>query len=382
MVNIGGGFSIFLYQQLSNIKVIYYFYEKLLNMSRIQDLKKIGDANINIIDLLSMFNLTGKSKYVETLFRIIKHTKTIIRRKDYEMELMVTYGLPKEKVQSFSDLHLLLITNIFGVLINPNEIRTFQKFCELNEKGLIGQNDLSEYKSFEQINIQLTLAELKEMEKDMLGCVIKLHDDGEWLVIKPLTFAASAKYGAFTKWCTTTRDNPEYFRRYSERGSLIYIINKKTGLKVASFKSLDGYETEFSFWNSIDSRIDSIESGLPREILELIVKENTENPVTNYSYLTPEQRYSEDKYYRELSVESRPMREDMIVGENMEAAIRNIPRAQLDMDEMLGVMGEEMEEIGEEMEDMGEDLYYLSNMTELPEYNENQSLSGRNLWGQ
>ena len=56
MVNIGGGFSIFLYQQLSNIKVIYYFYEKLLNMSRIQDLKKIGDANINIIDLLSMFN--------------------------------------------------------------------------------------------------------------------------------------------------------------------------------------------------------------------------------------------------------------------------------------------------------------------------------------
>jgi hypothetical protein len=145
---------------------------------------------------------------------------------------------------------------------------------------------------------------------------------------------------------------------------------------------LDGYETEFSFWNAIDSRIDSIESGLPREILELIVKENTENPVTNYSYLTPEQRYSEDKYYRELSVESRPMREDMIVGENMEAAIRNIPRAQLDMDEMLGVMGEEMEEIGEEMEDMGEDLYYLSNMTELPEYNENQSLSGRNLWGQ
>ena len=136
-------------------------------MSRIQDLKKIGDANINIIDLLSMFNLTGKSKYVETLFRIIKHTKTIIRRKDYEMELMVTYGLPKEKVQSFSDLHLLLITNIFGVLINPNEIRTFQKFCELNEKGLIGENDLSEYKSFEQINIQLTLAELKEMEKDM-----------------------------------------------------------------------------------------------------------------------------------------------------------------------------------------------------------------------
>lgn len=45
-------------------------------------------------------------------------------------------------------------------------------------------------------------------------------------------------------------------------------------------------------------------------------------------------------------------------------------------------MGEEMEEIGEEMEDMGEDLYYLSNMTEPPEYNENQSLSGRNLWGQ
>jgi hypothetical protein len=154
---------------------------------------------------------------------------------------------------------------------------------------------LSTYNSFEQITTQLTLAELKENAKDMEGSIIKLHDDSEWLIVKPLTFAASKKYGAFTKWCTTSRDNPEYFVRYTNRGSLIYIINKKTGLKVACFKSFDENEPEFSFWNSIDLRVDSLESGLPNDILNLIVKDITENRLPNVSYLNLEQKIKEEE---------------------------------------------------------------------------------------
>ena len=50
-------------------------------MSRIQDLKKVGDNGFNIIDLLSIFNSTGKSKYIETLLRIVKNKKSNINTK-------------------------------------------------------------------------------------------------------------------------------------------------------------------------------------------------------------------------------------------------------------------------------------------------------------
>ena len=287
-------------------------------MSRIQDLKKVVDNHFNIIDLLSIFNSTGKSKYVETLLRIVKNKKSNIGRLEYMNELKTYYQLSEEFLNGLSNLDLVLYCNLLPTLMNGSDAVFFKKFCELNERGLIEQNDLSTYNSFEQITTQLTLAELKENAKDMEGSIIKLHDDSEWLIVKPLTFAASKKYGAFTKWCTTSRDNPEYFIRYTNRGSLIYIINKKTGLKVACFKSFDENEPEFSFWNSIDLRVDSLESGLPNDILNLIVKDITENPLPNVSYLTLEQKIKENLLLREFTKnESIPREQTMRIVEEV-----------------------------------------------------------------
>ena len=317
-------------------------------MSRIQDLKKVGDNGFNIIDLLSIFNSTGKSKYVETLLRIVKNKKSNIGRSEYMHELKTQYQLSEELLNGLSNLQLVLYTNLLPSLMNGSDAVFFKKFCELNERGLIEQNDLSTYNSFEQITTQLTLAELKENAKDMEGSIIKLHDDSEWLIVKPLTFAASKKYGAFTKWCTTSRDNPEYFIRYTSRGSLIYIINKKTGLKVACFKSFDENEPEFSFWNSIDLRVDSLESGLPNDILNLIVKDITENRLPNVSYLNLEQKIKEEELLYDFrkngarvteyeappltmrvveEVEYRDEVEELFVNNNYEEGIPSLNRA-------------------------------------------------------
>jgi hypothetical protein len=265
------------------------------------------------------------------------------------MELKDQYQLSEEFLNGLSNLQLVLYANILPSLMNGSDAVFFKKFCELNERGLIEQNDLSTYNSFEQITTQLTLAELKENAKDMVGSIIKLHDDSEWLIVKPLTFAASKKYGAFTKWCTTSRDNPEYFIRYTNRGSLIYIINKKTGLKVACFKSFDENEPEFSFWNSIDLRVDSLESGLPNDILNLIVKDITENPLPNVSYLTLEQKIKEESFFSKFikdvsrydegipvreqtmrvveEVEYRDEVEELFVNNNYEEGIPSLNRA-------------------------------------------------------
>ena len=106
------------------------------------------------------------------------------------------------------------------------------------------------------------VAEMKSEEKELETQVIKIHEDGEWLLIRPLTFKSSCKYGANTKWCTTTEHNQEYYNKYAKRGVLVYCINKKTGYKVAAFYSLDKNEPEFSYWNQKDTRIDSTDSNL------------------------------------------------------------------------------------------------------------------------
>ena len=42
------------------------------------------------------------------------------------------------------------------------------------------------------------------------------------------------------------------------KGILVYFINKITGYKFAGFKGIDG-DSEFSFWNAEDSRVDYLD---------------------------------------------------------------------------------------------------------------------------
>jgi hypothetical protein len=124
-----------------------------------------------------------------------------------------------------------------------------------------------------------------------------MYEDDEWLVLRPLTRESSVKYGAGTKWCTASTNEEYQFYRYTRRGILIYTINKKTGQKVAAFKNTDPYdEPELSFWNEVDTRIDSYEAELPELIMKLIFNE-FKTTATNQD-ITPEQwkvKEDEDK---------------------------------------------------------------------------------------
>ena len=70
-------------------------------------------------------------------------------------------------------------------------------------------------------------------------------EDDDYVILRPLTYFASKKYGANTKWCTT-QENGEYFNKYNKKGVLIYCIGKTNGNKVACFNSLDKNDAEFS----------------------------------------------------------------------------------------------------------------------------------------
>ena len=67
---------------------------------------------------------------------------------------------------------------------------------------------------------------------------IKLFENDDFLLVIPLTFDASCKYGAGTKWCTTSKDSDDMFKKHNRMGSLGYIIikNKELQAKLESSK--------------------------------------------------------------------------------------------------------------------------------------------------
>jgi hypothetical protein len=284
-------------------------------MSRIDELKKqnpfLTIDGINIIN-----DLVGKSKYTEMLVNLIKNDRLNQhdnRRADYEYEMIELYGVKREVVAEFSTVDLLTLSMFMNNFVGTDNFRMFKEFIDLNEQNLIVQNDVTKYKTFKDIELQISLSELKNINKELSKQTHKLYEDEEWLVIKPMSYQASLKYGASTKWCTASRDNSDYYLRYSRNGILIYCINKITGDKVGAFKRIDEYERETSFWDIVDQRIDSMESGLPIVVMDVIKKEFKEQVKSNFELLSDEER---NRQLMELEVQYIKSQEDLPLPQN------------------------------------------------------------------
>lgn len=273
-------------------------------MSRIKELKSNNDNSINIIEILELFSPEQKSKYTDTLLRLMTKTKNFHEYADeMKLDILSKFNFIKmADLDKFGSMRIILIHNFIDSFFNHEDLNKFKLFAEYNERGLIKQNDLTKYKSIEEIIQQLNIAELKLGSKELENEIIKLHEDEEWLLIRPLTYLSSKKYGSNTKWCTTSIDNPEYFLKYSKKGVLIYCINKINGYKVASFYSLNKNEPEFSFWNQQDAKVDSLDTELTDELRKIIqtVSKNKESK-TNRFYLSDEQRIKEESLLQKSS---------------------------------------------------------------------------------
>ena len=67
----------------------------------------------------------------------------------------------------------------------------------------------------------------KEQEQQAKKESQKLYEDSNYLIVKPLSHAASCVYGRETKWCVAMKDNPRYFDDYIRNSTFVYVINKK-----------------------------------------------------------------------------------------------------------------------------------------------------------
>ena len=336
-------------------------------MSKITEIKKqYPELNISIIDLFSKMDSTKTNKYLPLMCKLLSsrfQVNKLWNKRDEESEMthmkerMDLMGLNYNGMSNNEVYAYYCLSDHF----NNEDMRLLSSFQKYNERGLIPNNDVTSYQNFEQIMASVGLASLKEDEKELRSQIIREHEDETWLALRPLTFGASSKYGAATKWCTTYQNDKQYFERYWKRGILVYFINKITGLKFAVFKALDG-DRELSFWNAADQRVDFLELDIDDYmfpvIKQILKSEETNRDLSSTKIRTQVRKecgrsmekslVQEDRYEVE-----RPMMEEDIPQINFEMTEREVvPRVV-----QLRPLGREIrEEMNNIMEEIGEDM--------------------------
>lgn len=226
-------------------------------MSRIETLKKqFPHLNVSLLDILVELDGTKSYKYTQLLCKLFspRIEGDASRYKD-EIEsnnqMLTDLSIPLSENLSTNYMKRRLVDTI-----RHSDIEIFQTFKKYMERGLVRETDITKYSNFNQLSAAISLAELKEFEKLSEMKVHKEYEDDKWLLLRPLSFESSSRYGAGTRWCTTFKREKEYFFKYCQNGILVYMINKHSGEKFAMFYDMTTEKPETSFWDVEDRRND------------------------------------------------------------------------------------------------------------------------------
>lgn len=246
------------------------------------------EFNFNLIDFFSFIDPSKTNKYTEFLAKMYKRSiserslygETSNKKNVEESEIREIY----KEIMKTSEFEKYIYRFIFDTL-NKENVETLWDFHNHVENHRITDTDISNYSNFDELKQIVSLKNMEQREKQLKAEVFEIHRDDTWLILKPLSFQASLTYGSATKWCTAMKNDSHYFYDYSSRGSLIYLINRKTNYKVAMFVEYTtnhgGSPHVLSFWDCCDNRIDSIEVDAPQEIMSILKKELTGPKIEN-----------------------------------------------------------------------------------------------------
>jgi hypothetical protein len=305
--------------------------------------------DLNLVRLISKLDPSKTNKLTPFMVKVIKNRMDRFE-KDIARDGNVyssRYEYVNSKMNDVNGVEKLLLTWIIDQFGAEN-IETLREFNEALDKNLVDQNDISKYENFEDITNQLSIARTKELLKKSRKEISVVYEDDEIMMLKPLSFESSLKYGAGTKWCTSMKNDPEYFYRYSKNGVLIYLINKQTGRKFGchSEKNEPG---RVHIYNEVDQSIDSFHIGLPYEKLVILMDlMNVEKYGVNSDLFSDEEKSNYELKLAPMEEELLPMNhieETMVVNEELPRFNRRIiPTPARERIEMLVEIMEEKEE--------------------------------------
>lgn len=243
---------------------------------------------------------TKTNKYLPLIVKQIHQTsEDMMKRYNGEvneeyMQYLEKYNLKNSVLGVVPDKHKLVVLWNFRNLGEVGlDLKMLLEFDEMMENNLISETDISTYDSFTKIQEQLNIAYTKKILKEERGLVDVVFENDEWLAVRPLTFEASKKYGAGTKWCTTSENNPHHFYRYSKSGVLIYLYNKLNNRKFGIHFNMEEEklrsQVAIQIYNEVDDRIDSSDARIQFEVMDQLKKniglESNEPAQTTASYI-------------------------------------------------------------------------------------------------
>lgn len=295
-------------------------------------LKKVKLENKNLdmslIDMLQYYDISKTKKYTQFL---VKMFKGLIQR-DLDMYQEHKYGSQNnEKMDTLVDrncfegflTHKLVVEYFIGY----ERIKLYVTFCELMERGLVENKDISTYDSWEMVENQVFLALNKANVKKAKKEIKIIYEDSCYLVFKPLTYLASCTYGYQTRWCTSMINSPEYFYGHSSNGVLIYVINKNTNEKYGFFYEILGHmdlfdvnkhRYHFKVFDKEDKLVDTLQTNIPHNILSLIYSEIQNSPA-NWKL------FSKDELIQMAKHVSMPRLEPIPIDNREESLPLNLP---------------------------------------------------------
>jgi hypothetical protein len=221
------------------------------------------------------------NKYLPLIVKQIHNVSEDMMKKyqggvnDEYVGYLKNFNLEDSVLGVLPDKHRLSVLWYFRNLSEVGlDMKMLLEFDEMMENNLIHETDLTKYDNFSKIQEQLNIAYTKKILKEERSLVDVVFENDEWLSIRPLTFESSKKYGAGTKWCTTSENNPHHFYRYSDMGVLIYLYNKlnnrKFGIHFNMEESKSGSPFGIQIYNEVDDRIDSSDARIQFEVMDQI----------------------------------------------------------------------------------------------------------------
>lgn len=141
--------------------------------------------------------------------------------------------------------------------IKRGDLKDFSKEFEKIAKS---PKDINSYPDIQSIEFfydhikkyRSSKEELKQAKQE----AVKLYEDSEYLIVKPLSYLASCVYGNETKWCISSRDTSRHFDDYIQDSLFVFVINKKSRDPQSSKFALRIYKnkkTPIEVWDQIDT---------------------------------------------------------------------------------------------------------------------------------
>ena len=261
-------------------------------------LKKIKlenkEYNLSLLDLLRLLDPSKTGKFMTLLLNELKFYNKSVPLGVRNIRLL------NHPIKTINVVHEEVLEILIDCLGGSDVINDLEKFEVLCEENLISIKDIQEYKSLGELSLAVIDAEEKRKDKDCSPHKEIVLDHPDYLILKPLNVFASKKYGASTKWCTSSRE-PQTFYQYSEKGILIYILSKTNNSKWAVYYDME--LKELSWWNTKDILTDGYLVDLPEELKKGILGYILNETYPNAHYFNTKTKLMSDDVLSKVSEE-------------------------------------------------------------------------------